>query len=181
MSVRLFRCTRNTLLSQRWFLGLASDLHVHATPCKHDANTMQARCKPAMQRYPVNASPHASPSTCTCKPDASPMQARASTCSHMQVRDCNTNSHATHIICNSHTQQTHTTLTHATLCCNSHMQHHMHSELIQPDYIWACTDYFSGLHVQLRCKAHAAISRDCKHACTGLASYLHRVCIVFAS
>ena len=112
---------------------------------------------------------------------ASPMQARASTCSHMQVRDCNTNSHATHIICNLHTQQTHTILTLqlslATLTCNSHMQHNMACSRRTS----ACTDYFSGLHVQLRCKAHAAISRQCKHemhrTCIVFASYLHRVCM----
>ena len=143
-------------------------MHVHATTCNHDANTMQTRCKhdasppcsdiPSMQaRMQARAHAH-----------ASPMQARASTCSHMQVRDCNTNSHATHIICNLHTQQTHTILTLqlslATLTCNSHMQHNMACSRRTS----ACTDYFSGLHVQLRCKAHAAISRQCKHACTAV-------------
>ena len=153
------------------------------TKCKHD-EARHARvfgqCKPACKPEHMHMQAR-------CKPDA----ARASTCSHMQVRDCNTNSHATHIICNSHTQQTHTLshmqLSPATHTCNTTCISHtnMHSELISMACsrltYRACTDYFSGLHVQLRCKAHAAISRQCKHACTGLASYLHRVCIVFAS
>ena len=159
---------------------------------------MQARCKSTMQRYPGNASPHASPSTCTCKPDASPMQARckpelahAATCkseiatqAHMQLT-----SYATHIH-SKHIQLSHMQLSPATHTCNTTCISHtnMHSELISMACsrltYRACTDYFSGLHVQLRCKAHAAISRQCKHACTGLASclhvlasYLHRVCM----
>ena len=141
-----------------------------------------------MQRYPGNASPHASPSTCTCKPDASPMQARASTCSHMQVRDCNTSSHATHIICNSHTQQTHTTLTHATLTCNSHMQHHMHlthKHALRINLAWPA----AGLHIGLAliisracmCSSDARRMQRYPVNASTHAPGLHRVCIVFAS
>ena len=149
---------------QRWFLGLASDLHVHATPCKHDANTMQAR--------------YASPSTCTCKPDASPMQARASTCSHMQVRDCNTSSHATHM---QLTYSTHATLTHATLTCNSHMQHHMHLTHMHSEIIYyrACIGLaYACKLMQLPC---SELMQRLRRNASPHAAYLHRTCIVLAS
>ena len=137
--------TKKLFCTERWFsetcIGLACACNPMQTRCKYDTSTMQARCKSAMQRYPGNASPHASPRA-RAHAHASPMQARckpelahAATCkseiatqAHMQLT------------CNSHTAHT-ATLTHATLTCNSHMQqHHMHLTHMHSELIYlACT------------------------------------------
>ena len=132
-----------------------------------------------MQRYPVNASPHASPSTCTCKPDASPskhMQARckpelahAATCKSEIATQTHSNSHHMQLTYTANTYNSDT----ATLTCNSHLQlTHATQHGLQPAYI--------GLH---RLFLGLACAAPMQGACSDIRlmqARMHRACIVLA-